>query len=120
MDIMNRKKARYTLSARGSRYQPRHPIVAMDKIRLNAGNYIIDNLTLKRKRQLKIVLTLRINRVAVIKATILRKMNALVGEVTLILSKFFSYELRCLNMEHSAIMRKCHMDISSEGMKGLN
>jgi len=49
MDIVNGKERRNSHSAGHGRQQPRHPIVAVDQVRLDARDDIVDDFPLKSK-----------------------------------------------------------------------
>ena len=114
VDVMDRKEARNAHTARRRGDKPRHPVVAVNKIGLNVRDAVVDDFALERQSELYISVTAIIDGIAIIKATVFRKMDALVGEMALILFKLIRNELRRLLVEHPAIMRQSDVNISSE------
>jgi hypothetical protein len=105
MDVVDREKTRDSLAPGGGRDKTCHPVVAVDKVRLDARDNIVDYLALKRKRQLQIILALGIYRIAIVETTIFGKVNSFVRHAAFINPKFFSNEFCGFLMKHSPIVR---------------
>ena len=86
----------------------------MDEIGLHARDDVVDHLALERERQLQIAVAAIIDRVAIVEATVLGEMNALVGEVALVLAELLAHKLGRLDVEHAAVVRQRHVHVGAK------
>ena len=117
---MNREQAGNALAARRRGNEPRHPVIAVNEIRLDAGNDVVDHLALERQRQLDVSVALRIDRVPIIEATVFRKVYPLVGKMRLVFAQFVRDQLRRLDVEHATIVGQRDMHVGPQQVQSLH
>ena len=114
MDVVNGKKTGNAESSGHGRYQTGHPIVAVDKIRLNPWNDIINDLALKCQRKLDVFISeIRVHPVDVIKGAVFRQMDTVIRHFALNPVDFISQHRCQLIAEKSTVIRHGHMDVGT-------
>ena len=120
VDVVHGEQAGDSLAARGRRDEAGHPVVAVDEVGLHARDDVVDDLALERERELDVAVAARVHRVAVVEAAVLREVDALVGEVALVLPELVRDELRGLYVEHAPVVRQRHVHVRAEAVKRLH
>ena len=70
MDVVHCEKAGNTLAPRRRRNKSRHPIVAVNEIRLHSVHYVVYHFTLESEGQLSVSVALGIHVVAIVETTV--------------------------------------------------
>ena len=81
MDVVDGEEARDVHSSREGRDEPRHPVVAVDQVRLQLRDGVVDDLPLECKADA--LGTLRVGRIdplTVVEDVVLRKVDPLLGD----------------------------------------
>ena len=120
VDIVHREEARDPLAPGRRGHQPGHPVVAVHQVRLHVGDDVVDDLALERERELDVAVAARVDGVAVVEAAVLGEVDALVGEVALVLPQLVGDQLRGLDVEHPPVVRQRHVHVGAELVQRLH
>ena len=84
MHVVNRKETGNALFPGHGRDQTRHPVIAVDQVRLNPGNNVIDDFPLKCQGEFNIFGAVqRVDPVDIVEGPILGQMDAVVRHFSL-------------------------------------
>ena len=120
VDVVDSEEARDAFAPRRRGNEAGHPVIAVDEVGLHVGDDVVDDLALKRKRQLEVAFAPRIDRVAVVEAAVLGQVDALVGQVALVLAQLFRDKLSRLDMEHAPVVRQRNMYVGAQLVQRLD
>ena len=120
MDVMDGKQRRDALAAAGGGDEARHPVVAVDEVRLDVGDDVVYDFALESERKLDVAVAARIHCVAIVEAAVLGEVDVLVREVALVFAQFRRDELGGLDVEHAAVVRQRDVDIRAEFVERLH
>ena len=81
VDIVDREERGNAETPGGGGDEPRHPVIAVDEVRLHAGDDVVQHLPLEGEGDARVLPSVvRVNRVPVVKDAVLREVDALLRQ----------------------------------------
>ncbi len=96
-----------------------HPVIAMDEVRVHAGDDVIDDFALEGERYLDGVLGVAgIDLIAVVEDAVLGEVDVIFRQLLVILAQLLFVKLEDVHVEHAPVVRQCHMHVRTEVKQG--
>jgi hypothetical protein len=114
VDVVDGKQAGNAHLPGHGRDEARHPVVAVDQVRLHPGNDVVDHLTLKGQGELGIFTAVgRVDAVQVEKSPVLGQMNPVIGH-DVADGPLLPFEKRCqAAVENGPVVRQGHVYVGA-------
>lgn len=122
VDIVDGEEGRNSAAAGDSGNQPRHPVVAVNEIRLDGAHDIVDDLALEGEGDFRVfAIVVRVDGFAIVEDTVFREMDTRFRESGAQVQLQFAFDqILGVHVKHLPVIRKSDMDIGALVKKGAD